>query len=135
MASLFRYLVFQSQVPLKLARFWGAALGDLPVDTGPSGCWVDLPQGNQPSRILFLHSDKTPGVGSRLHMHLNPGEVSLAREVARLIDLGATVISEHRRVDDIGWIVMADPDGNEFCVDSSDAEVEAFRTQHGISAE
>ena len=39
----------------------------------------------------------------------------MADEVARLVGLGATVVAE-RSLGDFGWTVLADPDGNEFCV-------------------
>lgn len=40
--------------------------------------------------------------------------------------LGATVVSDHRNPDGTGWVVLADPEGNEFCVLRSNAERAAF---------
>jgi predicted enzyme related to lactoylglutathione lyase len=71
----------------------------------------------------------------RLHLHLNPVEGTLAEEIERLTGLGATLVSEHARGSELGWAVMTDPEGNEFCVDSSDAEVSAYQNRHGIGAD
>jgi predicted enzyme related to lactoylglutathione lyase len=39
--------------------------------------------------------------------------------VVRLTDLGASLVADHRRPDGTGWALMADPEGNEFCVERS----------------
>jgi glyoxalase superfamily protein len=65
-------------------------------------------------------------VKNRLHLDLNPGDGTLAAELERLTALGATVLARHSRGSDLGWVVLADPEGNEFCVESSDAEVAGF---------
>jgi predicted enzyme related to lactoylglutathione lyase len=43
-------------------------------------------------------------------------------EVDRLLDMGATMVADRRKPDGRGWAVLADPEGNEFCVLRSDAE-------------
>jgi hypothetical protein len=45
-------------------------------------------------------------------------------EEPQLVQLGATVVSDQRP--DIGWVIMADPEGNEFCVEMSRAELDAL---------
>ena len=95
----------------RVARFWTAALG-LPLQ-GPDDdgdVWLE-PRGGGPD-LLFLEVPDPKTVKNRLHLDLIPDDQ--AREVARLESLGA------RRVDigqgDAAWVVMADPEGNEFCV-------------------
>ena len=95
----------------RVARFWSAALG-LPLQ-GPDSdglFWLE-PGGGAPD-LLFLPVPESKTVKNRLHLDLRPDDQ--AHEVARLESMGA------RRVDigqgDVSWIVMADPEGNEFCV-------------------
>jgi hypothetical protein len=66
-------------------------------------------------RLLFQRVPETKTVKNRIHLDLHPGEGLRAREVARLTALGASVL---REVDEPSgaWVVMADPEGNEFCV-------------------
>ncbi|MEV7010513.1 VOC family protein [Streptosporangium sp. NPDC051022] len=124
MSLSLRYLVFNCVEPYRLARFWSTVLA-LPIDGGAESCWIELPEGNQPSQILFMHASSEIKGKTQPHVHLNPGGGTLAEEVERLVGLGAVVVSEQERGRGIGWVVMADPEGNEFCVDSSDAEVTA----------
>jgi hypothetical protein len=103
--------------PAGLAGFWQSALGwrctfqrdDEVVLEPPEGSAAD---GVAPD-LLFLRVPEAKAVKNRLHLDLRP-EDQLA-EVARLEGLGA------RRADvgqgaEVSWVVMADPDGNEFCV-------------------
>ncbi|MDT9690617.1 VOC family protein [Streptomyces sp. P9(2023)] len=66
-------------------------------------------------RILFQRVPEEKTVKNRLHMDLHPGPDARDAEVARLESLGASAL---RRVSEHGstWVVMADPEGNEFCV-------------------
>jgi hypothetical protein len=43
------------------------------------------------------------------------------------VGLGAQLVGDHRRPDGTGWVVLADPEGNELCVERSDAEIAATR--------
>jgi len=104
--------------PLRLATFWQAVLG-WRLEVGPDGNEVVLepPEGSPEDGVapdlLFLRVPEEKAGKNRLHLDLRP--VDQAAEVARLEGLGA-----HRA--DVGqgpevtWVVLADPDGNEFCV-------------------
>jgi hypothetical protein len=59
---------------------------------------------------------------NRVHLDLLPAEQTRDQEVARLLELGATMVADHRRPDGTGWVVLADPEGNEFCVERSASE-------------
>ena len=63
-------------------------------------------------------------VKNRLHFDLRPVDGTRDEEVARLLSIGATQVDDQREVrgDGTGWMVLADPEGNEFCVLRSDAE-------------
>ena len=51
-----------------------------------------------------------------------PAEGTRDEELARLVDVGATVVADRRRGDGGGWVVLADPEGNEFCILRNEAE-------------
>ncbi|MES5824494.1 VOC family protein [Streptomyces sp. RG80] len=66
-------------------------------------------------RLLFQRVPEEKSVKNRLHLDLHPGAGRRTAEVERLTGLGASVL---REVKEAGgeWVVMADPEGNEFCV-------------------
>lgn len=57
-----------------------------------------------------------------MHLDLQPTEGTRDDGVRRLVALGANMVADRRRPDGSGWVVMADPEGNEFCVERSDEE-------------
>ena len=61
-------------------------------------------------------------VKNRVHLDLTPTDRTRDEEVERLLGIGATLVADHRRPDGTGWVVLADPEGNEFCVERSTAE-------------
>jgi len=113
MASRFTELIIDCADPERAAAFWEAALGwERRLDTQGD---VELvgPPGSGPS-LLFQRVPEPKTLKNRLHIDLNPVGCEQSEEVERLLRLGA------RRVD-IGqgvqtWEVLADPEGNEFCV-------------------
>ncbi|WP_210592770.1 VOC family protein [Streptomyces sp. GESEQ-35] len=66
-------------------------------------------------RLLFQHVPEAKTVKNRLHLDLHPGEGRRADEVERLRGLGASVLREVKEPAG-AWVVMADPEDNEFCV-------------------
>ncbi|MEV7415564.1 VOC family protein [Streptomyces sp. NPDC089919] len=99
----------------ELARFWSRALGSpLHPDSAPGDAEtaVLLPQGPQ---LYFNQVPEPKTVKNRLHLCLRP-ETSREEEVQRLLALGATLVADRREPDGPGWAVLADPEGNEFCV-------------------
>jgi predicted enzyme related to lactoylglutathione lyase len=59
---------------------------------------------------------------NRMHLDLIPTTRSRDEEVERLLGIGATLVEDHRKPDGTGWVTLADPEGNEFCVERSAAE-------------
>jgi hypothetical protein len=103
--------------PLRLATFWQAALGWRREVGDENEVVLEPPEGSPEDGVapdlLFLRVPEEKAVKNRLHLDLRPADQ--AAEVARLEGLGA------RRVDvgqgtEVSWVVLADPDGNEFCV-------------------
>src|SRR2546430_6474844 len=105
-------------------KFWSGATryGEDPSNPNnpgdPAGGLVD-PDGGP--ALLFIPVPEGKTVKNRVHLDVEP-DTTRDEEVARLLDLGATVVGDHRRPDGTGWVTMADPEGNEFCVERSSAE-------------
>jgi predicted enzyme related to lactoylglutathione lyase len=110
-------VTFDCADPLRVATFWGAALGfSLDVDPNdPEDDGVLLVDPSKRTRGVYFQSVPEPKVvKNRVHLDLRPPSAML-EEVERLQDLGA---SRFRYVDEGhgSWTVMRDPEGNEFCV-------------------
>ncbi len=88
---------------------------DARADTRPC-CLAPSAQNPQEPGLLFLRVPEDKAVKNRLHLDLRPQDGSdQAAELERLLAMGA------RRVDvgqgsDVTWVVLADPEGNEFCL-------------------
>jgi len=103
--------------PAGLAAFWQAALGwrrtfgqdDQVVLEPPEGS----PEDGVAPDLLFLRVPEKKAGKNRLHLDLRPQDQ--AAEVARLEGLGASR-ADVGQGPDVSWVVMADPEGNEFCV-------------------
>ena len=83
-------------------------------------CWSCLPAG-QPG-LLFLRVPEGETAKNRIHFDLWPTSTKRDEQIERAIGLGAVVLDDRRRADGTGWVVFADPDGNEFCIGRSAAE-------------
>ncbi|MGC1206893.1 MAG: VOC family protein [Ornithinimicrobium sp.] len=79
-----------------------------------------VPYGSQ--RLLFIEVPESKRVKNRLHLDLVPAAGSRDEELVRLLELGARTVSDLRQPDGSGWVVPADPEGNELCILRSDAE-------------
>lgn len=104
-------LTVDSLDPEKLAKFWQALLGGEIGREGDDEVWIDF--GNNSPDILFLKNSDPRQVKNRLHLDLRPSDQ--AAEVERAISLGATRI-DIGQAPDSTWVVMADLEGNEFCI-------------------
>lgn len=104
-------LVLDARDPVMLGRWWSEALGWDVINTDPAEFEVRPRNGRLPGLILEPVGD-AKHVKNRLHLDLRPDDQ--VAEVERLLALGAS------RVDvgegKVSWIVLADPEGNEFCV-------------------
>jgi hypothetical protein len=80
-----------------------------------------MPTLGQPG-LLFLRVPEGKTAKNRIHFDLWPTSTKRDEQVKRAIDLGAVVLDDWRRDDGTGWVVFADPGGNEFCIGRSAAE-------------
>ncbi|NQV05340.1 VOC family protein [bacterium] len=137
-------LVFDAGDPARLADFWAVALGyviqpppdgftswedwasvmEIPEeDWNDAGALID-PDGDGP-RVFFQRVAEGKSAKNRLHLDLNVGgghaapleerKVRVDARVAELAAAGATSVGPHEQRDEY-WVVMQDPEGNEFCV-------------------
>jgi catechol 2,3-dioxygenase-like lactoylglutathione lyase family enzyme len=113
-----------------LSEWWRQVLGyvdlaDDPNEPGHEECLIRSEENGH--QILFIEVPDGRQVKNRLHFDLRPVDGTRDEEVARLLGIGATQLDDQREIrgDDTGWVVLADPEGNEFCVLRSDAERDA----------
>ena len=120
--------------PDRLAHFWAGALHYV-VQPPPEGfaSWPEFltsigvpesewdsrsacvdPDGKGP-RLFFQKVPEGKGAKNRVHLDVNVGGGNVDSEVERLVTAGATKVREHDESGD-RWVVMQDPEGNEFCV-------------------
>ena len=113
MASKFTELCIDCKDPRRLGKFWAELLGYEITDSDDESVEIAGPDGSGPT-LLFIVVPEGKTVKNRLHIDVNPTDRDQAAEVERILALGA------RRVDvgqgDVEWVVLADPEGNEFCV-------------------
>jgi hypothetical protein len=115
------FLSIDCHEPRKVAEWWAQVLDDYYIPVDPDH--VDgededevglLPRSRRGPKILFVKVPDTKITKNRIHLDLRPENAERDEEVARLEALGAT------RVDigqgEVTWVVMADIEGNEFCV-------------------
>jgi Glyoxalase-like domain len=122
MAGKFTELAIDCADPAGLARFWCAALDYEVQDEEDEIVTIGSPAlpggrdrpGPVPPVLTFARVPEGKTVKNRLHIDLNPTDRSQDDEVRRLLDLGA----RHADVGqgDASWVVLTDPEGNEFCV-------------------
>ncbi|WP_454043845.1 VOC family protein [Cellulosimicrobium sp. Marseille-Q8652] len=118
MASRISELVIDCADPELLARFWCDVLGyveldrdDESIEIGPPGAGFG---GLQPTLILSRTSDPRRGK-LPLHIDVNPVDRDQDAELERLLALGARP-ADVGQTGDESWHVLADPEGNEFCL-------------------
>ncbi|MCW2948737.1 MAG: glyoxalase [Actinoallomurus sp.] len=105
-------LVIDCADPVRLVRFWTAALGGEPVDREPDWSYVDPPDGRL--RLAFQRVPEGKQVKNRLHLDLEVEDIDA--EKARLCAEGATALDDLVTDSHGRFQVMLDPEGNEFCL-------------------
>ena len=117
MACRFSELVVDSRDPEALAAFWADVL-DYRVLSREEGAVEIGPDvgfgGPAPTLVFAPVEDPTPGK-VRLHVDLNATDREQDAELERLLSLGATR-ADVGQTGDEGWHVLADPEGNQFCL-------------------
>ena len=122
MTSKFTELAIDCADPSSLARFWCSVLDYEVQDEGDGIVTIGSPlvpegrsrPGPVPPTLTFARVPEDKTVKNRLHLDVNPTDREQDEEVRRLLDLGARYANVGQG--DESWVVLADPEGNEFCV-------------------
>lgn len=112
LGSRLYHVAVDARDPQRLARFWAEVLGYRVLFEDDEEVVIGMDEHTYPG-VIFLPVPEEKAGKNRLHFDLAPDDQEA--EVARLLALGA------QRADvgqgpDVGWVVLADPEGNEFCV-------------------
>jgi predicted enzyme related to lactoylglutathione lyase len=104
-------ITFDTTDPDKAAEWWAQAAGGQLTPYVP-GEYVAVERQPGPKLLFHKVADPTPGK-NRVHLDFTAADVDA--EVKRLVDLGASETGRHS-LGPIAWVVLADPEGNAFCV-------------------
>jgi hypothetical protein len=134
MTSLISHTTVDCRNAYELSEWWKRVLGYVDVDGDPNlpgheECMILDPETRH--HVLFIEVPDPKAAKNRLHFDLRPRSASRDEELEWLISLGATVVGDHRGQygPGTGWVTLADPEGNEFCILRSEAEIEASRAE------
>ena len=107
-------MVVDAAEPADLASFWAEVLGWSVAYQEPDEIAIEAPDDpeDRVPAIVFVRVAGMKRQKNRLHLDLAPDDQTV--EVQRLTALGASPVDVGQR--DVGWVVLADPEGNEFCV-------------------
>ncbi len=106
-------VVINTGNPDRLAAFWTGLLGvGIARRSGPYFIWLE-PQHQGGISVAFQKVDEA--TEGRRRVHLDMTVEDLDSSVQRALELGASHVEEHTS-GDFKWVVLADPDGNEFCL-------------------
>jgi uncharacterized protein (TIGR03086 family) len=118
-------ITFDCADPYRLARFWRQLTGfseDPDNGNAPDDPEALLVSPDGSLALLFIAVPEPKHVKNRVHLDLVPLTGRRDEEVGQLLRTGARMVADQRRPDGGGWVVLSDPEGNEFCVARSDAE-------------
>lgn len=123
MACRFTELIVDAHDPEAQARFWSQVLEWKAMER--DGVHFLMPPAPATPLIAFVEVPEEKSVKNRLHIDVSPTDRTAAEEVERLIGLGAS----HADVgqEDVPWVVLRDPEGNELCVLGSQVESDLSR--------
>ncbi|WP_030160609.1 VOC family protein [Glycomyces sp. NRRL B-16210] len=124
MVARINQFTFDCRDSYALAKFWTQVTGYTENPKYPNSPDEEenyIGPGEALPGLLFINVPEPKTVKNRLHLDLSP-DTTRDEEVDRLLGIGATLVADHRKEDGAGWVVLADPEGNEFCIERSDAE-------------
>jgi Glyoxalase-like domain len=125
MTSRISHTTIDSHNAYTQSVWWAEVLGFAEDPRDPNlpeheECMIFSPDGR--TRLLFIDVPDEKVAKNRLHFDLWPTDGTRDEEVERLLALGATEVADRRTPDGGGWVTMADPEGNEFCVLRGESE-------------
>jgi len=113
MGSVLTEVVIDAVDPERQAAFWAEVLGYQRTDTYDGAVEIAGPDGGR-TTLVFVPVGAAKAGKNRVHLDVNPAGCDQDEELDRLLSLGADKV-------DVGqgnqtWVVLADPEGNEFCL-------------------
>ena len=111
MSLMWEEVVVDSRDPKALGLWWRDALGWVVVDDSGDEMELAPSLGAHPTLLFGAVPEEKAGK-NRLHLDFVPDDQ--AAEVERLLSMGASRVDVGQH--DVSWVVLADPEGNEFCV-------------------
>ncbi len=125
MASFISHTAVDCRNAFTLAAWWREVLDymsdpDDPDSPGDEECLIM--SRDRVHRVLFIEVPEPKQGKNRIHFDLSPRTGTRDEELARLIGLGAQTVADLRKPDGTGWVTLADPQGNEFCILRGEAE-------------
>ncbi|GAB3685079.1 VOC family protein [Angustibacter aerolatus] len=115
-----------------LVAFWSALTDYVEDPENPNEDADDegllVPADGAGPALLFLPVPEGKTVKNRVHLDLEPLDRTRDETLEEVLRLGGSVVEDHRRPDGSGWVTVADPEGNELCIERSVAE-RAERTE------
>lgn len=125
MTSRVSHTSFNCRDAYALSTWWKQVLDytDVPGDRNEPGdeeCMIVDPSTGH--RVLFIEVDDLADIDGRSHLDLAPTDCRRDDEIERVLKLGAQHIADRRNPDGTGWMVLADIEGNRFCILRSDEE-------------
>jgi predicted enzyme related to lactoylglutathione lyase len=121
MTARVRHVTIDCADAYRLATFWADVLGGSLAEDDHPGDPEAVVDADSVS-LLFVTVPEAKAVKNRVHLDVQPVDVTRDEEVERLLARGAALVADHRRSDGSGWVTLADPEGNEFCVERSAEE-------------
>jgi hypothetical protein len=116
MGSLLVEICVDCSDPASLARWWAEVLDWTVVDDPRGFSWISPTGGyDRLPLIAFLPVPEPKTVKDRIHLDVSPTGCDQAEELERLVGLGARHVDVGQG-EDAGFVVLADPEGNEFCL-------------------
>ena len=113
MGAIFTELIIDAADPHTLASFWSSVLDWPRLEVDGDVVEIGDASGTLPT-LVFVPVDDVKTVKNRVHIDVNPLRCDQDEELARLLALGATRVDVGQGAQ--SWVVLADPEGNEFCL-------------------
>ncbi len=127
MTSFVSHTTIDCRNAYELSEWWKRVLGYVDIEGDPNEpghdeCMIVSPGNGH--RLLFIEVPDEKRVKNRIHLDIQPHTGTRDDEVERVVRLGAVEVDDQRNhhAPGIGWVVLQDPEGNEFCILRSDEE-------------
>jgi Glyoxalase-like domain/Mycothiol maleylpyruvate isomerase N-terminal domain len=138
MAVRINSITFDCADPYRLAQFWLQLTGfseDPDNGNAPDDPEALLLSPDGSLALLFIAVPEPKHVKNRVHLDLVPLTGRRDEKVGQLLRIGARMVDDQRRPDGGGWVALSDPEGNEFCIERSDAERAPLLEQLGRASD